>query len=322
MLDEARRRRERGQDIVIAAIQPKRDDDIDRILEHLEVIPLFESEGRFALNMDAILARHPQICLIDGLAYDNPPGLRREKRWQDVEDLLEAGISVITSLNLQHIEEKRELVERITGKRVTQSVPRRFLSLADEVVVVDVPPELLLQRKRQQADGKFLGDDQLRILSELREQALVMAADVVDDQLNSYLDNNGVESGWGTQERIMVCLTPRASAIPMLEAGRLTANRFHGELMAAYVQQPKLTPADEEALRHHLEVARAQGARVEVLRGEDPVEALLHYARSQRVTQLFVGHSMSESWWTKLRGSALDRLIRAAEGIDVRIFPH
>ena len=149
MLDEGRRRRERGQDVVIGAIQPDLPPELEHLLQTIEVIPLKKMGNGTAMDVEAILRRRPQVCLVDGIAYNNPPGSKNPQRWQDVEELLAAGIVVITSLNLQHIEERREAVERITGKRVTETVPERFLYNANEIVLVDVPPELLLERAGQ-----------------------------------------------------------------------------------------------------------------------------------------------------------------------------
>ena len=141
MLDEGRRRYERGQDVVVGAIQPRLSPDLQQVTNTLEVIPLKEVEGTPVMDVETILRRQPKVCLVDGLAYDNPPGLPHERRWQDVAQLLEAGIAVITSVNLQHIEEIRPRVEAITGKHVTQTVPLSFLKTADEIVVEDIPPE-------------------------------------------------------------------------------------------------------------------------------------------------------------------------------------
>jgi two-component system sensor histidine kinase KdpD len=160
------------------------------------------------------------------------------------------------------------------------------------------------------------------MLSELREIALLLAADVVDHQLESYLRRNGLSTTLGTQERIMVCVTPRANARPMIESGRRNADRFHGELIVAYVQQPHISPEDQSALDWHLAVAREMKAKVEILEGDEAVETILNFARERGVTQIFVGHSLEKGWLRRLRGSHVDRIISGADGIDVRVFPH
>ena len=316
MLDEGRRRRERGQDVVVGAIQPKTSPEIEGVLSKLEVIPLREVNGIYVMDTPAILKRRPSVCLVDGLAYDNPPGWAHASRWEDVNELLDAGISVITSVNIQYIDDLRERVQRVTGKLVTQTVPRSFLNSADEIVVVDAPPEMCIAKDGQMAAGPA------QKLSELREIALLLAADVVDKQLEAYLHRNGIAQTFGAQERILVCITPRANAAPMIASGKRNADRFHGDLTVAYVRQAEISASDQEALERNLAIARAAQARIEILDGQDPIETLLKFAHEHGVTQIFVGHSTREQWWERFTGTPLDRLIRGANDIDVRVFPH
>ncbi len=322
MLDEGRRRKERGQDVVVGAIQPNTPPDIEPILAKLETIPLKDVNGTGVVDVPALLKRHPGVCLVDGLAYDNPPGSKHASRWEDVEELLAAGISVITSINIQYIEELRERVGKLTGKVVTQTVPQCFLNTADEIVVVDAPPEMCMTRSPHGAEDPD-AIHSARRLSELREIALLLAADVVDRQLEMYLQRNRMDGQtFGAQERILVCVTPRANARPMIESGRRNADRFHGELIVTYVNQPDLSTGDQAALERNLEVARANDADIQILEGEDPIRVLLDFAHERRVTQLFVGHSLQEKWWHHITGTHMDRLIRGAQGMDVRVFPH
>jgi two-component system sensor histidine kinase KdpD len=187
-------------------------------------------------------------------------------------------------------------------------VPHEFINRADEVVVVDAPAET--------------GDAvQTQQLSMLRQRALLLTADVVDHQLEEYLRLHGLQSTWGTQERILVCMTPRANAARMLASGRRNADRFHGDLFAIYVKQQNLTPEDESALQRNIMLARAQEAQIDVLEGVDPVATILEYAGRHGVTQIFVGHNLNRTWRARLRGSPLDRLIRDADDLDVRVFP-
>jgi two-component system sensor histidine kinase KdpD len=267
----------------------------------------------------AILKRHPAVCLVDGLAYDNPPGSAHASRWEDVNELLDEGISVLSSVNIQYIDELQERVARITGKRVQQTVPRAFLNSADEIVVVDAPPEMCIERSD---DGRGNAPSPAQKLSELREIALLLAADVVDRQLEAYLQRNGIPQTFGAQERILVCITPRANAGPMIASGKRNAERFHGDLMVAYVRQAEITSADQAALDRNLDIAQSAGARIEILDGQDPIETLLKYAHAHGITQIFVGHSTREQWWERFTGTPLDRLIRGANDIDVRVFPH
>jgi two-component system sensor histidine kinase KdpD len=319
MLDEGRRRRERGQDVVVGAIQPKIPPDIAGVLSKLEVIPLREVDGVYVMDTPAILKRHPSVCLVDGLAYDNPPGSAHASRWEDVNELLDAGICVLTSVNIQYIDDLRARVHRITGKSVTQTVPRSFLNSADEIVVVDAPPEMCIAKDGQVGTG---GSGPAQKLSELREITLLLAADVVDKQLEAYLHRNGIPQTFGAQERILVCITPRANAAPMIASGKRNADRFHGDLTVAYVRQAEISANDQEALERNLAIARAAEARIEILDGQDPIETLLKFAHEHGVTQIFVGHSTREQWWERFTGTPLDRLIRGANDIDVRVFPH
>jgi two-component system sensor histidine kinase KdpD len=319
MFDEGRRRKERGEDVVIGAMQPRTSDEVARTIHKLEIVPLRIADGHAQMDVAELLRRRPRVCLVDGLAHDNAPGAANPSRWQDVRDLLAAGISVITSINIQYISELRERVEQITGKHVAQTVPRSFLDSADEIVVVDAPPDATPLQPETTAE-----EDAARAakLSELREIALLLAADVVDRQLEAYLRRNCLSTTLGTQERILVCVTPRANARPMIESGRRNADRFHGELIVAYVQQPHLRPEDQAALDRHIAVAREVDAHIELLEGDEAVEAILAFARERGITQIFVGHSLEKGWLRRLRGSHVDRIIQGADGMDVRVFPH
>jgi len=311
LFDEGRRRHERGEDIVIAAMQANPPPDISHAIQAIERIPTVDVAGVPVIDVPAVLARRPAVCLIDGLAYDNPPGSRHPKRCDDVDELLDAGISVVTSINLEYITEQQEFIRSVLGRTRADTVPQAFIDRAEEVVIVDAPPEEDVAGARVPAAQ----------LSQLRQRALLLTADVVDRQLESFLRLNGIPSKWGTQERILVCMTPRANAARMLASGRRNADRFHGELLAIYVTQENLTAEDRMALARNVTLARAQHAHVETLEGRDAIGTILAYARSHGVTQIFVGHNLRRGWRSRLGGTPLDRLVRDAEGIDVRVFP-
>lgn len=294
MFDEGCRRAARGQDLIVAAVQPSATPSAK-----LEIIPQL---GGGAIDVGSVLARHPRVCVVDALAWNNPAGSVNPYRWQDVHDILTAGINVIASINIQYIEEFAARVERITGKHVTSTVPKAFLYGADEIVVVDSPPEHVH-------------------LAELREIALLLAADIVDQQLEGYLRHHGIAGSPGAQERILICLTPRSNAHAMIESGRHIAERFHGELIAAHVRQSELTASAQITLNSNLEMARRAGADIEILEGEDPIEALLKFARERGVTQIFIGHGLQTRWWHRWTGSPVGRLVRGIEGMDIRVFP-
>ena len=309
LLDEGRRRRERGEDVVVAALQPDVPPDAARVIHDLERIPPREIDGVSVLDLEAVLRRRPGVCLVDGLAYDNPPGARHARRCQDVEEILEAGISVLTTIGLEYIAEQQDFVRQVVGHAPVQSVPQEFVSRAAELVVVDAPPEA-------GADPATADE-----LNALRQRALLLAAEVVDRQLEEYLRRHGIESSWGTQERILVCMTPRANAARMLSAARRAVDHFHGELFATYVVQERLTEEDRSANERNATLARAQEARLDIFEGKDPAAAILDHARRLGITQIFVGHSLARAWTVRLRRTPLERLIRDAEGIDVRVFP-
>ncbi len=320
MLDEGRRRRERnGEDVVVGATQLESTPDAKALLDRLEVIPLRMCDGVPVMDVDAILKRNPQVCLVDGLAHDNPPSCRNRHRWQDVDELLEGGISVITSVNLQYIEEQRDRVAQIRGREVKESVPQAFLGRATEIEVVDAPPESCISIENPCDETSRLRREQQ--LAQLREIALLLAADVVDHQLERYLLEHGMEQIWSANERFLVWITPHADAAPMIESGSRNARRFHGELIAAYVARPDLAPEERATLDGNLKLAREAGAEVHALDGEDPAGTLLAFARTRGVTQIFAGHGSRQNWLERTLGGPVDHLIRDADGIDVRVFP-
>jgi two-component system sensor histidine kinase KdpD len=304
MFDEARRRKERGQDVIVGALQSHVPPEIEPMLQSFEVVPTIDIHGVPVIDVAAILRRRPQVCVVDGLAYDNPWS-GKTHRWQDVEELLKHGINVVASVNLQHIDDQRAAVEKLTGIRVTETIPREFLNTADEIMVVDAPTEGAPPE-----------------LAQLREMALFLAADVIDVGLQRYLRAHDLEPASRTHERFLVCLTARANTERMIASARQSAARFHCDVVAVYVRSAKASPDDEKNMEAKLSEAREAGVRVDVLESPDPVESIVEYARSHGITQIFVGHSMKNDWGSRLWGTPVSRLIRAANGIDVRVFPH
>jgi two-component system sensor histidine kinase KdpD len=320
MFDEGRRRRSRGGDVVVAATQSTEPEIVQKLLSDLEVIPPRLLDGAPAIDLEQVLRRHPTVCLIDGLAYRNPPGSKHTQRWQDVEELLAAGISVVTSINLQYVKERQAQVEAIRGKVVQDSVPEAFIRAADEIELVDAPPEYCTPGS-DGADDAALSRQQHQ-LSQLREIALVLAADVVDHQLEAYLKRQGIDQVYGAQERILVCLTPRSNASMMIRRGRRQADLFHGDLYAVYVQQGVLSAADQRTIEQNLAAAHAANAHVEILQGEDPIGSILQFAHSHGITQIFAGHTQQGGGWlSRWKVNPVERLIMESDGIDVRIFP-
>jgi two-component system sensor histidine kinase KdpD len=316
MLDEARRRKERGQDVVVGAVQQYVSPEVQKLLDKLEIVPLKKYSSGIAMDTEGIMHRCPAVCIIDGLAFNNPQGLRNPTRWQDARDLVNAGIKVIGSINIQYVEELCRLVEEITGKHVTETVPVSFIKSADEIEIVDAPPEESIERPpEQQIDA----DKRQQRFSVLRELTLVLAADVVDCQLNDYLEKHGIKQSFGAQERILVCVTPHSNAKEMIETARMITEKFHAEMTVAYVKQPEHSTADQKALEHSLAPIRSAGAQIEILDGEDSVDAILDFAKSHAITQLFIGHTQNTRKWPWC--DPVDKLIRRSRGIDLRIFP-
>jgi two-component system, OmpR family, sensor histidine kinase KdpD len=321
MLDEGRRRNARGEDVVVCALQPEYPSEIRAIIDQLEVIPTIARQGADAIDLTRVIERRPEVVLIDGLAYDNPPGSVNPHRWQDVEQLLQTGISVLTTVNIQYLENLQDEIERITGNRAPYIIPRTFLdNSADEIAVIDAPSE-----------ENVLGgieDNSIRLaekhrLSRLRELALLVAASVVDRQLESYLRSQGTEQTWGVQERILICITAESDASEMLESGRRNADRFQGEFYVLYFRDKFLSKEEEDRLEMNLHHARELGAEVHVLRNSDTVTGILEFAQLRGITQIFVGRSSTPpDLWTRIRGNLAARLIRAAEDIDVVVYPN
>lgn len=318
MLDEGRRRSERGEDVVACALQPDYPPEVAAVVQKLEIIPTAAADGAHVIDLPTVIRRRPEVALIDGLAYDNPPGSTHPHRWQDVEQLLECGISVLTTVNIQYLENVKDDVQRITGTQSSFVIPRSFLEeSADEITVVDAPETAL----QDVEDGSARLREKHR-LSRLREIALLVAATVVDRQLETYLRSQGTELTWGVQERILVLVTPDADATEMLESGRRNADRFQGEFHVVYMDQQNGSNDDNEPLSHNLQCARDLAAEVHSLAGNDLVEAILQFSVQQGITQIFVGRThRPKSAWNRLRGEIAVRLIRAAEGIDVVVYP-
>ena len=195
----------------------------------------------------------------------------------------------------------RKATRAVLRKRAAHSVPLSFIRGAEEIEIVDAPTSQPAQ-------------------AQLREMALCLAAEVIEGQLQRYMDVHGIHQSWGTQERILVCVTPRSNAKAMIESGRRNADRFHGQLFVAYVAQADLNREDQEALDANLDLARRLGAEIHILEGPDPVAEILRFAHEHRMTQIFIGHTQ-RSRWPLWKRNPVDRMIEAAEGIDVRIFP-
>jgi len=330
MLSEANRRKhERGQDVVIGFVVTHKRPDTEAQLGDLEVIPRrkIDYKGSAFEEMDvaAILARRPNWVLVDELAHTNIPGSTHEKRYQDVLELLDAGINVESTLNIQHLESLNDTVHQITGVKVRETVPDWVLGEADEIVAVDISPRTLLNRlhrgdvypieKTLQALEFFTEGN----LSALREIALREVAAVVDRSVQDYREGQSVSQPWHTQERVMVCISPDKTSERLLRRGWRISRRLRADLVAVYVPLGTPTTDQQKVLEIDFALASRLGIRIERTEGQGIAAALSEYARAHQVTQIIIGHSGRTRWQEFRQGSIVTQLVRLVRGIDVLI---
>jgi two-component system, OmpR family, sensor histidine kinase KdpD len=333
MLEAARAQRAAGVDVVIGWVETHRRAETAALAEGLERLPPREVEHRGVrlqeFDIDAALARRPGLLLLDELAHTNAPGSRHPKRWQDAQELLEAGALVWTTLNVQHLESVNDIVERITGVVVRETLPDRLLDEADEVEFVDLPPEDLLRRL---AEGKvYLPDQAARAvkqffrkgnLTALRELALRRTAEHVDADVQDYRRDHAIEGTWPVAERILVCVRPNPESDRLVRAARRMAARLRAEWIVVSVEspsQPPLTAAERAALAATTKLAEQLGAETAVLAGDSVSEALLEFAHERNISKIVVGKPAHGRWRDRLRGSLLDEIVRGSGGVDVYI---
>jgi two-component system sensor histidine kinase KdpD len=328
MLDEGWRRRERGTDVVVGLVETHgRPSTLEKVRD-LEVVPRVTREYRGALleemDLEAILARHPQVALVDELAHTNVPGSTNQKRWQDVEALLDAGINVITTVNIQHLESVSDVVEKITGITQKETIPDIVVRRAEQVELVDITPEAL--RKRM-AHGNIYAPDKIDAslsnyfrpgnLTALRELALLWLADRVEDSLQHYLEDHGISDAWETRERLIVAVTGTDTDEALLRRAARIASRTGAELMAVHVVNTSglLDNADTSSARAL--VGELDGVFQEIV-DEDVARALVAFARSERGTQIVLGASRPRST-LHFTGGVVEKVLRQARDLDVHI---
>jgi two-component system, OmpR family, sensor histidine kinase KdpD len=333
MLEEARSLKKDGVDVVTALVETHGRHETELLLEGQEIIPRLRVEhGGIVLeemNLDGALARHPAIALVDELAHTNAPGTRHAKRYQDVEELLDAGISVYTTMNIQHAESLNDIVYQITGVRVRETVPDRILQMADELEVVDLPPEELLARfndgkvyvppKAEQAVRRFFRKGNLM---GLREMALRYTARKVDDDMRSYMDRHGILGPWPAGSRVLVCISTSSLSERLVRIGQRMAADLNAEWFAVYVESPferQSTKGAQDQLARNMRLAEELGAKVQVLNGHGIAEEILSFARAQNITFTVVGlprRRLLDQW---LRGSVVNEIIRQSGSIHVLV---
>jgi two-component system sensor histidine kinase KdpD len=336
MLEEAHELRKRGVDVVLGFIETHGRAETADLLDGLEAVPLRRIEYREIaieeLDVDAVIARAPQVVLIDEIAHTNPPGAKNRRRYQDVFDVLGAGINVICAFNVQHLESLKDVVERTTGVTIRETVPDSFLQQADQVVNLDLTVEDLLDRlkagkiykaeKVTQALANFFRDENLQAL---RELSLREVAESVDRASAQGRRGDAISRHGAVDGKIMVCLashSPRARLL--LRRGSRMAGRLNTDWYAVYVETPEEAPTqiDSEAqrrLHESIDLARELSAEFVRLKAKDPVPALIDFARTHGVGHLIVGRTAGPWWRELLHRSVVDRLIRAAQGLDVHV---
>lgn len=331
MLEEARRLYSQGADVAIGYVEPHARAETMALTLGLEVIPSREVEYRGAklkeLDLDAVLARRPGIVVVDELAHTNAPGSKFQKRYQDVEALLDAGLNVYTTLNVQHVESLSDIVAQITDVSVRETVPDATLDEANEVELIDLPPDALLERLREgkvyvhevarEAVGRFFRRGNL---AALRELALRRTARWVDAQMRNYKREQGVARVWPASERILVVLGADPHAASVLRAAKRLAVELRADLLAAYVETPldlRLPQKDRERILQELQLAERLGAETVTLSGTSVAETVVEYATSRNVTKVVVGRSRRPWLLERILGSVATELVQASEGLDV-----
>ena len=327
MLEEANRRHERGQDVVIGFLETHGRKGTDAQVGDLEAIARQTVEYRGVplqeMNTETILRRNPRIALVDELAHTNVPGSAREKRWQDVEALLEAGVTVLSTLNVQHLESLNDTVFDITGVRVRETLPDRVLREADEIVIVDITPRALVNRlkrgdiyapdKIERALGNWFREGNL---GALREIALRETAREVDEDVNAYRRDKRIEAHWAANDHIMVCLSPSQNSLRLLRRGWRIAQRLQGDIVAVYVASHPPTAQEQQILHNDFALAERLGIPTVTLHGAVAAE-LTRYARAHEITQIVMGHSSRSRWQEFLKGSIINRLARELRTVDI-----
>jgi two-component system sensor histidine kinase KdpD len=333
MLEAAHEQRRDGVDVVIGWVETHGRAETEALVDGLPRVSQREvAYGSGTLkdfDLDAALARHPQLILMDELAHTNAPGSRHPKRWQDVLELLRVGINVYTTVNVQHIEGLNDTVAQITGVRVGETVPDSILEQADDVELIDLPPDDLLQRLK---DGKVYMPEQARHavkhffrkgnLIALREMALRKTAERVDQQMEVYRRDHAVTAAWPAAETIMVCVNLKSRGPMLVRAAKKMATGLHAKWIAVYVQTSKhlrLPDAERTAGIETLRVAERMGAETVTLTGDDVSRQLLVYARSRNVTKIIVGKPLRSRWKEWIFGSVVDDLVRGSGDMDIYV---
>jgi two-component system sensor histidine kinase KdpD len=333
MLEAAHQRQEEGKDVAVAYVETHGRKETEGMLQELEVIPRRQVEYHGTtlteMDLDAALARHPQLALVDELAHTNVPGSRHPKRYQDVEELLAAGIDVYTTINIQHLESLNDVVQQITGVQVQETVPDSLIDEAYEIELVDLPTDELLQRLRS---GKvYVPDQAARALEKffrkgnltaLRELSLRQTADRVDNQMVDYMQTRAIPGPWAASERILVCISSHPLGERLVRTGRRLADDLKAEWYVVFVETPghlHMPDENRERVQHNLLLASELGAKVINLPGSQVAEVVLGFAHDHNITKIIAGKPLRPRWYELLYGSVIDQIIRRSGKIDVYV---
>ena len=333
MLEAAHQRKAQGVDVVIGYAETHQRAETEALVATLEIVPRKQVDYRSVtlteLDVDAVLERHPQLALVDEFAHTNAPGSRHAKRYQDVEEILDAGIDVYTTLNVQHLESLNDIVAQVTGVIMHETIPDRVIDKASEIEVIDLPPDELLVRLQEgkvyipeqasRAIEKFFRKGNL---TALREMSLRRVAERVDNQMRSYMQTRAISGPWAAAERLLVCISPSPLAEKLVRTTRRLADELNAEWFAVYVEmasKPENDPINRERIGRTLQLAEELGAKSSTLAGRSIPEAVLDYARKHNVTKIVVGKPLKPRWQELVKGSIVDQLIYASGDIDIYV---
>ena len=333
MLEAAHQRKAEGLDVVIGYVETHNRKETEVFVQGLEVIPrqMVKYRGTILteMDLDAILKRHAQLVLVDELAHTNAPGLRHPKRFQDMEELLNAGIDVYTTVNIQHIESLKDIIQQITGVTVRETVPDRVVDEAYEIELIDLPTDELLQRLRE---GKvYVPDQAARALEQffrkgnltaLRELAMRRAAERVDSQMINYMQAKSIPGPWPAGDRILVCLSSHPLGERLVRSGRRLADDLNAEWYAVFVETPghlRMPAENQLRIQRNLRLAEDLGAKVMNISHTSVAEAVISFAHTHNITKIIAGKPLRPRWFELLRGTVIDQIIRQSGRIDVYV---
>ena len=336
MLEAAGEKLAEGMDVVVGLVETHGRAETEAMLKGLPVIPTrpqnYKGKTFYEMDLDAILARRPQIVLVDELAHTNVIGSRHKKRYMDVQELLAAGINVYTTLNIQHLETLNDIVAQITGVTVRETVPDQILETASQIKLIDTPPEELIQRLK---DGKVYVAGQATEalknffragnINALRELALRYTAKKVDRQLESYMRVHGIAGPWPTGEKVMVCISASPFSAKLIRIAKRMATSQNTEWLAVHVE-PSLhrlsrNEAERDSMAKNLRLAETLGAEIISLTGDDIAEEILELANKRNVSQIIIGKPEHTRFRAIVHGSVVDRVIRRSQGISIHVIP-